>query len=759
MQDNQQLVYKLEARFGHWFEDEQKLEQGRMTDDLYPYEALFSPIQINGIRVKNRIVMGPMGNILVSNPLGRPNAKLIQYYTERAKGGVGLITSGLIPINARIEPVITGKWNDSILPRIEGSLTVNSGWQDLFSSVHAHGAHFFVQLTPGFGRVGPPACLLKGKLPISASWNPNHHIPQIPCRPLTDGQCRRLIKSAGTVAMMAKGVGADGVYLHGHEGYLMDQMTNPAFNRRKLSHFAEWQAFGIEMIQEIRKRTGPRYPIMYRIDLSLALEETYRGRMDQDKILRKFQDGRTAAMTLEYMRNLVKAGVDIFDVDLGCYENWWLPHPPNGMPPGCFLPVAQLVKDDFAAHGVRSNAGLEVPVVAVGKLGYPDLAERALREGQCDMVMLARPLLADPEWPNKAYAGRVKEIVPCIGDQRCLNQLTNVGHSYCAVNPRTYFEEQLPEPLTPTLNPKKVAVVGAGPAGVMCACTAARRGHDVTLYERNDRAGGILIPGSAAKIKFDVANYLAYLNETVSRHVQDYDLRTNFNTEATVDTLQATDYDAIITCTGAQPIYPKVPGIDLPHVVTAVDLLRGAAAGQELARLAQARNVVVVGGGEVGCETAYYLAYEHDKHVTVIEMLPHFMTGTCTANRGFFIHYLERKGVKLLNCTRLTGVEETVVIVMRNLSPTVPDPYVTWIPLLSEAIPNPLAKSVKVEEKESVIPADLVVLATGMTPNNALYEACVQHHAAPLIKKIGDAFTPASITEATRAGYMVARAL
>ncbi len=128
--------------------------------------------------------------------------------------------------------------------------------------------------------------------------------------------------------------------------------------------------------------------------------------------LKKFVRERTVEMTLDYMANLVKAGVDMFDVDLGCYDNWWLPHPPTPMPPGCYLPVARLVKDYFAEKGVKSNAGLPVPVVAVGKLGYPDLAERALRDGTCDMVMLARPLLADPEWPNKAFAGRVQRHPP-----------------------------------------------------------------------------------------------------------------------------------------------------------------------------------------------------------------------------------------------------------------------------------------------------------------------------------------------------------
>ena len=209
------------------------------------------------------------------------------------------------------------------------------------------------------------------------------------------------------------------------------------------------------MVKEIRRRVGDAFPIMYRIDLSLALNETYGDRMNSGD-LKKFRNGRTIEMTLEYMKNLVDAGVDMFDVDLGCYDNWWLPHPPGAMPPGCFLEVSKIVKDYFAKHKIKSNAGQDVPVVGVGKLGYPDLAESALRDGLCDMVMLGRPLLADPQWPNKVYSGRVDEIIPCIGQMEgCLNEFVEGGHPQCAVNPRTAFEDVYPEQLTPAEKPKK----------------------------------------------------------------------------------------------------------------------------------------------------------------------------------------------------------------------------------------------------------------------------------------------------------------
>jgi len=192
-----------------------------------------------------------------------------------------------------------------------------------------------------------------------------------------------------------------------------------------------------------------------------------------------------------------------------------------------------------------------------------------------------------------------------------------------------------------------------------------------------------------------------------------------------------------------------VEGVDLSHVVQAVDLLRNPALSDD------AEKVVIVGGGEVGCETAYLLACEKGKQVTVIEMLPYFMKEVCTANRGYLIYYLKKRGVTLLNCTRLERVEQRGVMVVRNVSSTVPDPYVIWKPVLPDNVKNPLAKAIQVREERVTIEADLVVLATGLKSDDMLYDACVRGRVAPEIHDIGDAFSPGRIFEATKAGYAV----
>ncbi|NLB50888.1 MAG: FAD-dependent oxidoreductase [Clostridiaceae bacterium] len=719
-----------------------------MTQLLYPYKALFSPLRVNSITLKNRLVMAPMGNISMTEETGRPDRSMIAYYEERAKGGAGLITSGLVPVSFGIDHSLTEPGGLTYFPKILGSRTYLAGWRDLAHVVHAAGAHFFIQLSAGLGRVGNPQCLVnQRKFPVSSSFNPNYYLPQVPCLRLSDRKLKQIIRNFGQAAADAKLATIDGVYLHGHEGYLLEQLANTAFNRRKIGRFANWQRFGLDLVKEIRKRTGSDYPIMYRIDLSLALNATFGDRMETVKPLRKFRNERLISQTLDYMKNLVTAGVDLFDVDLGCYDNWWLPHPPATMKPGLFLEAAALVRQYFQEEEIMSNKGLPVPVAAVGKLGYPDLAEKALADGSCDLVMLGRPLLADPQWPNKAYAGRVADIRPCIGCQEaCINEFILGGRPQCAVNPRTSYELTLPAEIRPAGQTKKIAVVGAGPAGFECAMAALARGHQVHLFDQQTGVGGMVRLAALPSFKRDLRNYLEWMERTAARAQRDEpDFILKTGTEATLKVLTEGQYDTIVCATGSRNCLPDVEGIDL--AITARDLLL------DPSRLDGKQKITVVGGGSTGCELAFMVAAEYGLKVTVIEKLPYLMEGICTANRGHLIHELEKCGVRLMNCTELEAIDFGRVTVRTNRSPSVPDPYNSWSPLLPDNVPNPFNKPIQQAMETEELESDLVLIATGTLPQTDLYRLLVDSYAAPDIKLIGDASRPDMITQAVRAGY------
>ena len=743
----EQFLVSLHTKFGDWFKGE--IDTPSMTKGLYPYNHLFSPIKINGVTIKNRIVMGPMGNISMCEESGRPNQKMLSYFEERASGGVGLITTGLIPISHKIDPTVTEKGDLSYFPRIDRSRTVLAGWRDLAYVCHNHDAKIFVQLTAGLGRVGNPECLVKSlKLPVSASCNPNYYIPQIPCVRLSDCKIRKIIKNTAQAAADAKACNIDGVYLHGHEGYLMEQLSNTAFNRRKLGEFSDWQAFGIKTVKAIRKRVGEKYPIMYRIDLSLALNATYGAQMDKVKSLKKFKNERRITETLEYLQNLVKAGVDAIDVDLGCYDNWWLPHPPASMPAGCFLDVARMVKNFLNDNNILSNTGQAVPVVAVGKLGYPDLAEKALEDEWCDMVMLARPLLADPDWAKKAYAGEVETITPCIGcHEGCIKEFVDGGHPQCAVNPRCGFEDIIPKDIPKAVKQKNVLVIGAGPSGVVATDVLLKRGHIVTLIDREKVIGSTLAMAGRPKFKFEVENYRKYLEVLVSNFKKNPNFTLKLNKAVNLDEL-SNKYDCIVVATGCRAVRPDLEEKELTRLVSVEEVLK------KPEMLKDATDVAIIGGGDSGCETALYLKACLDINVTLIEIGKQLMSSSCTANRGHILHYMQEEGVVVHNCSSLKSInDDGTITIVKNISPSVPNPYNTWQPVLPENIKNPFEKQIKEDLQEVRVDADFVIYAYGNVPNNELYQSLVERHCANEIYNIGDSSRPGKIFTAVKSAY------
>lgn len=718
------------------------------------YNKIFEPGNIGKLNLKNRIVMAPMGNINMADPIGRPTQKMIDYFVERAKGGTGLLITGLVPISQGIDPTTEEDNETTYFPRIDGSSrTRMSGWRDLASGVHSYDAKIFVQLTAGLGRVGSPEPALKGKILKSASTNKNFYVPVLPHIPLSDRAINKIVKSFGQAAANAKISGFDGIQLHGHEGYLMDQLTSAPWNRRRIGRYKNKFQFGIDVVREIKRRCGENFPIIYRIDLTQGLQESY-----GDEVFKKNFKGmeRTIEEGLEFCKALANAGVDAFDVDKGCYDNWFFPHPPayfDDMP--YVEEIAGRLKEYFKKENIDKR------VIAVGKLGKPEIAEKVLENDLADFVMLGRPLLADPYWPQKVREGRVKEIIHCMGDQEgCIQSFILGGHPCCTANPYTGFEDT--KKLMKTDKPKKVAIIGAGPGGCELAKTAFLRGHDVTLFEKTDKLGGQYIPGSNMKIKHDLSRLLENTRYTMEL-LQQKGLKIEYNIEVKEKDLND-KFDVIVCANGIIPFIPKMNGLDEIRHVEARDFLN-----KNMELESDIKKVTVVGGGVVGCELAYSLAYEKGVEVTVVEMLPDLMSGVVHANRSMLLWMMMGKGspsgkkadalkipIKAYVSSKVIGFNKNQVIITANKGRK--NPYEPWITLTPDNIHVPFQKKLDPNNVEEIkIDTDLVILSMGGKANSNLYFELLKEKTAKEIYCIGDAREPGRGWEAVTAANDIAR--
>ncbi|MGE5423290.1 MAG: FAD-dependent oxidoreductase [Ignavibacteriales bacterium] len=718
------------------------------------FRKLFEPGEIGKLKLKNRLVMAPMGNINMGDPIGRPLPKMIDYFTERARGGTGLLITGLIPVSFGIDPTVSEDNDTSYFPRIDGSSRTRlSGWRDLTAAVHAYDAKILIQLTAGLGRVGSPEVALKGKIPKSASWNKNFYVPQVPHLPLTDRGIKKIVQSFGQCAINAKVAGFDGVHLHGHEGYMMDQLTSLPWNRRRFGRYSDKFQFAIDVVREIKNRCGEDFPVVYRLDLTQALQESY-----GDEIFKQRFRGRERLLEegLMMCKVLADAGVDAFDVDKGCYDNWFLPHPPAYFND---IPYVREMAGKLKTYLAERN--INCPVIAVGKMGKPDKAEEVLANGWADYVMLGRPLLADPYWPQKVKDGKVREITHCIGDQEgCIQSFILGGHPCCSVNPYTGFEDT--KKLEKAEVSKKVAIIGAGPGGCEAAKTALARGHQVTIFETSDRVGGQLLTGSKMEIKHDLALYIDNLQYQMDK-LQESSLEIKYGTPATLDDLKD-NFDVIICSTGLIPAVPNIPGLDPARCIEAHELLN-----KDMRLPDWVKRVTVVGGGIVGCEVAYSLAREKGLEVTVIEKLPDLMKGVVHANRGMLLWMMMGKGspsglaedilsnpVKAYTASQVIKVEKGQVYIEANRKRT--DPFTPWTTLVPDNIHNPFHKALDPKNVEEIpIQTDYVVFATGGRGNNQLYYELLQERAAAEIYCIGDARSPGRAWEAIDSANEVAR--
>lgn len=587
------------------------------------YQELFTPVKVGSITIKNRFAMAPMGPLGLADANGGWNQRGIDYYVERAKGGTGLIITGVTFFDQVVE-----KQDPSTVPNpLYKPVSFVKTSCEMTERVHAYGSKIFLQLSGGFGRVTIPTNV--GDIPPIAPSPIPHRWLDKTCREISREEIQAIVRQFGEAAYHAKRAGFDGVQIHAvHEGYLMDQFAISMFNQRTDEYGGPLEnrlRFARETVEEIKKRCGEDFPVTLRFSVTSMIKDWRVGALPGEDFEEK---GRDVAEGLEAARLLESYGYDALDTDVGTYDAWWWNHPPMYQEKGLYRKYCKMVKEVVS-----------IPVFCAGRMDDPDMALEAIRSGVCDIIDLGRPLLADPDYCNKLRAGRCREIRPCISCQEgCMGRVAEYSLINCAVNPQAARERVTA--YAPVLRQKKVLIVGGGVAGCEAARVLAIRGHLPVLYEKGSRLGGNLLPGGAPEFKEDdLALARWYADELARLRVPVY-----LNTVLTRSQILEQDFDALIIATGSTP---KVFSLgDDDRVYTAAQVLLG--------EKDCGRETVVVGGGLVGCETALWLA-QHGKKVTIVETLDGLMAANgplCHANRDMLEALLPFQGV-----TVVTGAE------------------------------------------------------------------------------------------------------
>ncbi len=596
------------------------------------YQKLFTPVKIGSVTIKNRFAMAPMGPLGLADAQGGFNQRGIDYYTERAKGGTGLIITGVTFSDCKVETQSMPNCPNSTYNPVHFIRTS----REMTERVHAYGSKIFLMMSAGFGRVTIPTNL--GEFPpVAPSAIPHRWLDKI-CRPLTAEEIRSIVKSFGDGAYNAKRGGFDGVEIHAvHEGYLLDQFAISMFNQRTDEYGGSLEnrlRFAKEIVEEIKSRCGEDFPVALRFSVKSMIKDWREGALPGEEFT---EMGRDIEEGLQAAKLLVEYGYDALDTDVGTYDAWWWNHPPMYQKKGLFRPYCKMVKEV-----------VNVPVLCAGRMDDPDMALEALEKGECDIISLGRPLLADPDYVNKLRAGRVKEIRPCISCQEgCMGRIQEYSMINCAVNPQAARERDMA--YAPVLTSRKVLVVGGGVAGCEAARVLAVRGHRPEVYEKGGCLGGNLIPGGAPEFKEDDLALAAWYADALERlHVP-----VHLNHEVTKEEVLAGDWDAVIVATGSSPKTFSLGDDD--HVYTASQVL--------LKEKDCGESTVIVGGGLVGCETALWLA-RHGRKVTIVEALDKILAVNgplCHANKDMLERLVPFNGVEVVTGAKVKSYQNGVL--------------------------------------------------------------------------------------------------
>lgn len=643
------------------------------------YPHLFSAGKIGNLTLPNRVILAPMGTCHTGPDL-RFSEELIEFYEERAKGGVGMIISECNQVAPEIDPfpMVTGT------PRLDKPDKI-ARLAQYVERMNAKGTVAAVQITLGTGRQADAPHLAT---PVSSSECPSQTDPNIKCRALTIDEIHQLVQCAGRAAGFAMAAGAQLIEVHGHAGYLIDQFLSPEINVRTDEYGGSAEnRFRIvkETVQAIKAVVGDAIPVTFRMSVD-----------------HKLPGYRTLEEGLEYCRMAEEAGFDGLHIDAGRYEAMPWVFPPAYLGPCCMADLAAEVKKV-----------VNIPVIAVGNFGTPEEAEEAIASGKCDFVAMARQLLADPQWANKAKVGKADDIRPCLRcNEMCVGRAMFGKELTCAVNPECGREGY--NKLGKAEEVKNVTVIGGGPGGMVAALACEKRGHKVTLIEKNEELGGLINLAEQEDFKFGMKRYNAYLKSQIEKSK----VSTLLNTEATLEKVAATKPDAVIVATGSDVFMPGLPGFVPGDKIGTIRQFK-------TAQTKPSDKIVIAGGGIIASETALGLAREGYTDITIVEKLPQIGGDLFLVNFIGLIGELMGRGVKILTNTSVEGAEDDKLI------------------------------CTDAEGKKVELPYDYLLVAMGTKSENSLNEVMDENF--PEVYCIGDCVKTGRIHHAIHQAYDVAK--